>query len=237
MIDILSSGRLGNQMFQYAVVRSIAEKNGYDFHFDSRQWLGHNLFDINLGSARAEICKYEFREGDCYDPEIWNIKDETRLVGYFQGDKYFDHDKVRVWFMPKIDVPCNPTICYIHFRGEDYNVMPWSMYQLPISYYNEAKERMLQIQPDLRFVVVTDDKAEAQKRFPQDEIISDTMERDFVLLYSAKYVIICNSTFSWWASWLNPNNIVIAPQGWNHYNSYRSVFSPPDTKVERFNYI
>jgi hypothetical protein len=238
MIDILSSGRLGNQMFQYAAVRSIAEKNGYGFHFDSKHWLGRNLFDIDLGSAKAGICKYEFREGDKYDPAIWNIKDGTMLMGYFQGEKYFSHDKTRQWFRPKFKIVADySSVCYAHFRGGDYNVFPWNMWQLQVPYYNEAKQKMLQIQPGLRFVVITDDRQAAQKRFPDDEIISDSVERDFVLLNSARYLIICNSSFSWWTAWLNPDNIVIAPQGWNNYYPNKEVFSPAELKVDRFIWI
>lgn len=118
MIGIGLSGRLGNQMFQYAVMRSIAEKNGYEFRFDSKHWLGQTLFNVDTGSKRQGIFRYEYRDNDHYNPEIWNIRDDTLLVGYFQGEKYFDHDKVRRWYKPKIEVTDDyPSVCYIHFRG------------------------------------------------------------------------------------------------------------------------
>jgi hypothetical protein len=96
---------------------------------------------------------------------------------------------------------------------------------------------MLEINPNLKFVFVTDDKQEVMKRFPNVEVVSGRGIMDFVLLNSAKYLIICNSSFSWWTAWLDEDNVVIAPRGWHHYNSNKAVFSPSDIKVERFIYI
>ena len=238
MIQVQLRGRMGNNMFQYAVVRTVAEMRGYDFALKESndwQWRWGKLFNVDRGVKCGVIKKTFFDTNQQeFNPDIFNVEDFTLLYGFFQSEKYFDHEKVRTWFKPIVEIPPVPDdVCYIHFRGGDYNEFPWSLYQLPNSYYADAKEKILEQNGDIRFIVVTDDVMEARNRFPNDEIISCSMEVDFTTMTKAKYLIISNSTYSWWAAWLS-NAYVIAPQGWNLYNSNKDVFSPADIKVERF---
>ena len=75
--------------------------------------------------------------------------------------------------------------------------------------------------------MVTNDKKHVEKYFPNDEVISNTMEKDFVLLNSAKYLVISNSSFAWWAAWLNNNTEkkVIIPSAW-----FGPAYANHDTK-------
>lgn len=241
MIQIQLIGRMGNNMFQYAVVRTVAEMRGYDFALKEDggwTWGWNKLFNIDRGVKCGEIRNifYDTNQQE-FNPDIFNVEDFTLLHGFFQSEKYFDHEKVRTWFKPIVKIPLVPDdICFIHFRGGDYNEFPWSLYQLPISYYAEAKEKVLEQNSNVRFIIVTDDEKEAHERFPNDEVISRSMEVDFTTMTQAKYLIISNSTFSWWAAWLS-NAYVIAPKGWLLYNSNKEVFSPADIKVDRFVWI
>lgn len=238
MITAAYGGRLGNRLFQYAAVRSVAERLGYNFYGD-HTLREYPIFDLEYGCVDGEVA-HEFIDTNQqnYNPDIFLVNDFTRLVGFFQSEKYFSPN-VREWFTPKLPSPkTDDNVGYIHFRGGDYGVWPWTIYQLPTSYYDDAKLRLKNINPNVqRFVVITDDKEAATIRFPEDEVVSGDINSDFMLLYSAKNVIISNSTFSWWAAWLNLNNIVIAPQGWLLYNSERENFSPADIKVDRFIYL
>ena len=238
--SVLNSG-LGNQLFLYALTRTVAEKKGYKFFIDPIIWQGHGLFNVDLGERDGEV-KNTFHDNYEveFNPLVFDVEDFTLFYGFFQSEKYFDHAKVRQWFKPIISPRCQYSYgdyCFIHFRGGDYGIPPWDKIQLPMPYYNEAKERMLQINPNLKFVVVTNNKQEAIKLFPEDKVVSGTVEEDFVLLSRAKYLIISNSSFSWWVAWLNPSDNIIAPHGWFNYNKNKDRFSPTDIKVERFTWI
>jgi len=52
MIETIFMGRLGNNLFQYAVARTVAERSGYNFHIitDSHKWgVFSNLFNVSMG--------------------------------------------------------------------------------------------------------------------------------------------------------------------------------------------
>jgi hypothetical protein len=208
-------------MFQYAACRTIAEKR-----------------DGN------EKCYY--REGKTeYDDNIEKVEDFTCLIGFFQSEKYFDNDKARQWFkiVPERDKHADAIMaeypieeyCYMNLRGTD--VKELGCQKLFLDYYNLAREKILSINPNLKFIVVTDDPPFGWKYFPDYPVMCNSVRTDFLLLNKAKYLILANSSFSWWAAWLNLNNIVIAPQGWLNVNVNKWEFGPKDIKVDRFIWV
>lgn len=236
-------GRLGNNLFQYAVTRSVAEQNGYEYALCDSPFTGRHdygidaLFDLDYG-VKASSAVYTFEDHHFYDPSVWDVKDFTLLVGYYQSEKYFNHDKVRQWFTPKLKADDDyDNTCFIHYRAGDYSVYPWNTFQLPIGYYEDAIKKMKEINPTLKFVFVTDDAVDVKKKFPSYEVTSKSKEEDFMRLMSAKYLIISNSSFSWWTAWLNVNNTVIAPGGWLIYKHRNGDYSPKDIKVDRWIWI
>lgn len=122
------------------------------------------------------------------------------------------------------------------------------------AYYRTAMERMLAEHPDCVFYLFTNDKQWAQKWICGDaqgvrdgaktdavaarvkivdmpDLPADGMERDyaeFVLMSRCRHNILANSSFSWWASYLNANadKTVLAPErwlnGWDCADFYRA---------------
>lgn len=92
-------------------------------------------------------------------------------------------------------------------------------------YYKEAMERMRQEYPGCKFYLFTNDKEWGRQwtsKVPDAETVdmecfgrlSDYAE--FVLMSRCKHNILANSSFSWWASYLNenPGKRVLAPDKW-----------------------
>ena len=59
---------------------------------------------------------------------------------------------------------------------------------------------------------------------------------DLILMKLCDHNIIANSTFSWWAAWLNnnPEKIVIAPNNWfgNAYLHQNTIDLIPDAWIK-----
>ena len=108
MIKINLQGRFGNQMFQYALVRIIAEKNNYNFTVTSKEeFIDENHIskffpDLYLGKIDGELKYSLFEDSNVqkYNPDIFNIPDFTFLNGFFQSDLYFKSydEKIKTWF-------------------------------------------------------------------------------------------------------------------------------------------
>ncbi len=247
MITPFLRGRLGNQMFQYAITRIIAEKNNYNFYLPKeKNGNGQNIseyFDLDTGVIDGNILRrYEENPDQNYDPNLFSILDFTLISGFFQTEKYFlgYEEKLKQWFnvkkTNKVEEILNKypidEYCYIHFRGGDYKDMPnWS---LPKKYYDDA---MKEIDGNLKFLVITDDIEYARQFFTDIDIISNDMMVDFALLYYSKFCIIPNSSFSWWAAWLSDKEKTIAPLGWINYNNQNGTFWPSDVKSNKFIYV
>lgn len=111
-------------------------------------------------------------------------------------------------------------------------------------YYRTAMKTMRQEYPDCRFYLFTNDKEWAKAGIDVNcyninvvdiEETNDYLE--FALMSKCKHHILANSSFSWWASYLNqnPNKTVLAPDrwlnGWDCEDFYRQDMRKVRTKL------
>jgi hypothetical protein len=61
---------------------------------------------------------------------------------------------------------------------------------------------------------------------------------DYYVVNQAKWLIISNSTFGWWAAWLNKKvNKIIAPKYWSRHNVSDGYWSTGDAYTRCFTYM
>ena len=206
-------------------------------------WIDNGLFNIDYGINDGNITSW------MGDVDINNVTDGTLLVDFYQSDSYMlDYRDIIIndWLKFNESSIINSEkivnkfsineYCYIHLRGTDYKTIPH--YYLPIDYYLKSINYVKTIKSNIKFLVITDDIEESKIMFPDFEAINNSIDVDFYLLSQAKYRIIPNSSFSWWASWLSQNNkITIAPNRWFNYNNKNMGFSPANIKTSLFTYI
>lgn len=219
----------------FKVVNKIAdEKLLHDFHgsdFSTRERMLTRI--ISLGKNR----KYKF-DAYGFDEQVLELKGNYYLRGYFQSEKYFKNitDIIRQEitikdeFVPKDDELINQIrnnhSVSVHIRRGDYirNLSSMDAHGLcSKDYYTKSIEFIRrELGDDLHFFLFTDDAAWVQKEMRWDInstlIENKTTVEDFYLMSLCKNNIIANSTFSWWAAWLNinPSKKVIVPKHWSN---------------------
>jgi hypothetical protein len=110
----------------------------------------------------------------------------------------------------------------IHARLRDY--LTWGSDELggidlslPSSYYLNAIKQF-KASNDAPIILVSDDADLAFERLSflkNIVVLNHTPQIRFQALLQARRLIISNSTFAWWAAWLNPHQPqVMAPQHW-----------------------
>ncbi len=253
-VSIKLAGGLGNYLFEIACAYAYALKYGKKAVFtidDSIVVHKHiNAYKNNILSNVEFIANKDFRgfkqfsEPSFHFNEIPNIDGDVYLNGHFQSEKYFreySNEIKQIFSYPEIiqknvmDKMLNENIysshintCSIHVRRGDYLNSPNHHPTQNMNYYMKAIKQMPK---DSVFLIFSDDIAWCKQNFPdlpeKFKFIEGAVDHEDLLLMSlCKNNIICNSTFSWWAAWLN-NNInkkVIIPKNWfgpayAHYNT------------------
>lgn len=108
-------GRLGNQLFQYAALRSLSLEKGYESKIpnpNTCEWHGQKclLGEFNIQSPYLkekdiQKIKFIYQEPDHmnYDVNFYNMPDDCNISGFFQSIYYFEkhQQKIKEELTPK----------------------------------------------------------------------------------------------------------------------------------------
>jgi hypothetical protein len=201
---------LGNELFRIASTIGIATKNGYQYGFN--QWQQQEFFANPLPYINGYYSVYQIPhtfKGYDFGFTGFSVPDNVSLSGCLSSWKYFEHcnELVRHYLTLKT-VNCKyENHIVIHFRDYSGHGDAWSDLT---DYYKRAIDLM----PPLPIVVVTDNILKSQEAIKLNcEYISGSPIDDFSILCGAKYLIMANSTFSWWGAYLSQAK-TIAPKDW-----------------------
>jgi hypothetical protein len=196
-----------------------------------------------------------------YDPGVMQIKDNTHIQMISQCEDYFldIREDVLNWFKIKdeydiiyqnklneLGISLDENMCVINFRGGEYRSV--SNLILNQDYWRNSINQMVSINPNMKFLIITDDPQCAQMYIPYGiPCMHVDIGFDFYVVNKSKYLILSNSSFGWWAGWLNTSSkLTIAPKYWISHNvsdgfwslgdSYTSVFTHMDRNGILFTY-
>lgn len=185
-----------------------------------------------------------------FDQIFFEAGKEVYIKGNRQSEKYFKpfEDRIREKIQVKdcikkkyqtISNEMRETESVaIHIRRGDYltNIALQVLGLLPLEYYYSAVEYVSQQKNVSTVYVFSDDipwvKENLNLNLPVKYAseFSPSAIDDFYLMSQCRNQIIANSTFSWWAAWLNDNSskIVVAPTQWYNSPDFDSTDIIPD---------
>jgi hypothetical protein len=234
-------GRLGNNMFQIAAAIGYAKQHGVSWGI-KKGYIekGFNAFQVdkffpNLPAADGDYRRYQEHKNNqhcelhnCGLDECWfNFHPihfqpgGVEITGFWQSWKYFQNtqDEVREAFkLPFIEGYRD--YVSIHIRLGDYLQHSQSFPPINEYYIREAYDNIQRITGKTPKIIVFSDNIEICKPWFSDwrEGLVEFSEgrnefEDLCLMASCRHNIIANSSYSWWAAWLNtnPTKIVISP--------------------------
>jgi hypothetical protein len=266
--EIYNGQGLGNQLACYVTTRVVALDKGYDFGIlNPHKFKCLDFMDLNFGlHISGGYSPYEgapphilpngitnyFRESDIRhpngsdiridDPKLNEIEDNTKIDGVFQSENRIIHrrDEIKQWLKVKPESDCydysDENICVINFRGGEYANVPH--FFLSKQYWDNAVGRMLAINPNFKFIVITDDVHRAKQFFPTYDILHFNIGKDYTIIKNAHYLILSNSSFPYFAT-LTSDTIkyIIAPKYWGRYNISDGYWSCGYNIFRNHNYI
>jgi hypothetical protein len=205
-------------------------------HYYKEKWVHHKTAPGEIGDP---------------DNKFLELPDDTYINGNFQRMSYVEdrRDDICDWltYDNKVTDYSSEDICVIQLRGGDYTT---GHSMLPAMYYKMAMKNMKENNPNINFVIVTDDPNTAGQMLPGVPIVGSAVSEekdqyqrniswyqypggpvgiDYSILNTAKYAIISASTFAFWPIWTNKQlHAVIAPKYWFDWSRSDGWWRPKD---------
>lgn len=238
----LNSG-LGNMLFQIATAYAYSAKHNKKLIFHKTFYTPsthqpitfylNNIFsklDFQFDDIFLEDNLYAYKENGYNFNEIPYCEESLVLDGYFQSPLYFQEYYQEIIDLFNLDYEVNSNYldllkdnktCSIHIRLGDYLQ---HQHAHPIQKINYYKSAIKSFNADTKFFIFSDGIEAVKKDGFLEEIgvknivyvENQKPHEDLKLMSLCNDNIICNSTFSWWAAYLNKNinKKIIYPKKW-----------------------
>lgn len=211
---------------------------------------------VGINNEYYDTPKHHSYNGDnclinMYDPNVFNISDNSMIHLISQSENYLIDRKNDIcdWFkikpefkkkydekLNKLNISLDDNTCVINFRGGEYRGVPNLIPDK--DYWSNCIKYMLSLNNNMKFIIVSDDPSYAEYYIGNYPCYHDEIGFDFYVINQSKYKILSNSSFGWWASWLNDqSSLVLAPKYWGRYNVSNGYWSLGDQYTKNFSYM
>ena len=225
-------GGLGNQLFQYALAKHLEQYDDigldityYDSEINKNGSVPHRDFLLPCfvdGLVYAE--QGERKRVNQWEYDATRAYTDSWFFGDWQRASFFADTKLNIRLKDEYITDDARALAAqmqkensvaIHVRRTDYSNFGWILDE---SYYNRALGKIRRLVNNPKFYIFSDDLGWCLDHFPG--IISEYVYKgdllDFWLMSQCKHNIIANSSYSFWAAYLNENKdkVVVYPKNW-----------------------
>lgn len=249
MISVVISGGLGNQLFQYAAGYALSKRYNLPLTLDTNFYPHQdklvpknvdrtrkfilNRFNVKYNGIRNRSGRILYYRTFKNRPINLNFKSKVQLRGHWMNLIHFQDSKddLAKMFTPTVPV-ANKTLDEIlrtksvslHVRRGDAAKMKKYKGICDVDYYQDQMAEMRSLLGNPRFFVFSDDIAWVKGNIIADDITyvqGYDQVIDFHMMSRCDHNIIANSTFSWWAAYINKNDdkVVKYPRKWTNRNT------------------
>lgn len=206
-------GRLGNQLFQWAFLSSLARKHNVELILPKSNLF---LYFESKPKTGKINCPVTVREPHYqYDPrpyENLDYRKDIDFLGYWQNEKYFDSEvRKEIKFSKDFKYTVGQKFRHlfdretiaIGVRRTDYLTLPY--YNLPPVYYITALQKHFPDWRNCNLIFISDDLPYCKFHFGCLENAHFPQSKDIeqlCLMSLCDNFILANSTFHWWGAYL-----------------------------------
>lgn len=198
---------------------------------EKRLYLGNSAHDLQHGAYVAGT-----------DWDMYDVPTDTLLWGNMQSEDYYlkYKEEVKEWLKVKPEYDCydfsQDDLCILHIRCTDYMDCPELF--IKKSYWKKGMKNMRKINPNMRFMIITNDVKEANKILPGIPAYNFDLAKDYSIIKNAKYLLLANSSFTYFPAFTSEMvKYIIAPKYWARHNVSDGYWSSEQNIYTGFHYM
>ena len=176
------------------------------------------------------------------DEKLFDIEDDTLIYGNLQAEDYFisHKEEIKQWLTVKPEYDCmeysRDNLCIMHLRCSDYMGSPELF--LRKKYWLMGMKHMKKINPDMEFMIITNDVQEAGKLLPGIPAYNFDLAKDYSVLKNAKYLLLANSSFAYVPAFTSDTvEYILAPKYWARHNVSDGYWASEQNIYSLFHYM
>ncbi len=238
--SILGSETVANNMhsscgmyfmdLDYGIPSSKEDYSQVYYEKEDRIFLGNSRHDLTHGCYVTGV-----------DEKLLHPEDGTLLYGNMQAERYYISHKQEIcqWLKVKEEYDCmeysRDNLCILHLRCSDYLGSP-ELY-LRKKYWIDGMKNMKKINPDMEFMIITNDVKEAGRLLPGVPAYNFDLAKDYAIIKNAKYLLLSNSSFAYFPAFTSKTvKYILAPKYWARHNVSNGYWASEQNIYEGWHY-